>query len=223
MRDGIFVPQTLRPGIIKPVLHPSGFFVSLPAGNERPEMTLYIKNMVCDRCVMVVRAELEQMGLPVTAVRLGEAEIAAEPDAQQKSRLAARLEALGFGLLEDRKSRIIEAVKNALIELVRAEEVVSDVNLSDYLSRKLRLDYKYLSGLFSQTQGRTIEKFFIAQKIERVKELLVYDELTLSEIAFRLGYSSVAHLSAQFKRVTGLTPSYYKQSGARRRQALDKL
>lgn len=186
-------------------------------------MTVYIKNMVCDRCVMVVRAELEQLGFRVEYVKLGEAGIDGEPTQERMSRLAERLRALGFELLEDRTSRLIEAVKNCIIELVRTEPVVPEVNLSDYLSEKLRLDYKYISGLFSATQGRTIEKYFIAQKIERVKELMVYGELTLSEIAFRLGYSSVAHLSAQFKRTTGLTPSYFRRSGGEKRRALDKL
>lgn len=186
-------------------------------------MMLYIKNMVCNRCVMVVREELEREGLTVRSVRLGEADVAEELSAGQKSRLAERLETLGFELLEDRKSRIIEAVKNSIVSLLYDREVLPDVNLSVYLAEQLRLDYKYLSALFSETQGRTIEKYFIAQKIERAKELLVYDELTLAEIAFRLGYSSVAHLSAQFKRTTGLTPSYYKQSGHRKRMPLDKV
>lgn len=186
-------------------------------------MTVYIKNMVCNRCILVVQTELERLGFGVRSVKLGEAVIDGDPSPERISALAERLEELGFELLEDRKSRIIEAVKNAVLELVRAPEVRSGVNLSDYLQDKLHLDYKYISGLFSATQGRTIEKYFIAQKIERVKELLVYDELTLSEIAFRLGYSSVAHLSAQFKRTTGLTPSYFRLSGGERRRALDEL
>lgn len=186
-------------------------------------MRLYIKNMVCDRCVVVVRAELERAGFAVQSVGLGEAVLDTEPTPAQKAQLSARLEALGFELLEDRKARIVEAVKSSIIELVRTPDAVPSVNLSEYLGEKLRLDYRYLSNLFSETQGRTIEKYYIAQKIERVKELLVYDELTLSEIAFRLGYSSVAHLSAQFKRTTGLTPSYYKRFGAGKRRPLDKL
>lgn len=186
-------------------------------------MTLHIRNMVCPRCIRAVREALEQSGLEVESVRLGEAEIIGGLSDELKSRLMAELENLGFELLEDRRSRIIEGAKNCIVRLVRSEEVVPDANLSDYLSGKLGLDYKYLSALFSETEGRTIEKFFIAQKIERVKELLVYDELTLSEIAFRLGYSSVAHLSAQFKRTTGLTPSLYKHMGDKRRRSLDEL
>lgn len=186
-------------------------------------MTLHIRNMVCPRCIRAVREALEQSGLEVKSVCLGEAEVSGEPTEEQKSRLADVLQALGFELLEDRKSRIIEGIKNCIVRLVRSEEVVPDTNLSDYLSEKLGLDYRYLSTLFSETEGRTVEKFFIAQKIERVKELLVYDELTLSEIAFRLGYSSVAHLSAQFKRMTGLTPSLYKRMGDKKRRSLDDL
>ena len=186
-------------------------------------MLLRIKNMVCDRCVMVVRTELERAGCRVLAVRLGEAEVEGGLSPGEKARLAERLEALGFELLEDRRARMIEAVKRAVIELVRAEEVMPDVRLSEYLQERLRVDYRQISTLFSETEGRTVEKYFIAQKIERVKELLVYDELSLGEIAFRLGYSSVAHLSAQFKQVTGMTPSRYKLMGSAGRRAIDSV
>ena len=186
-------------------------------------MVLRIKNMVCDRCVMVVRAELERAGCRVAAVQLGEAEIEGELSSECKEELARRLEALGFELLEDRRARMIEAVKRAVIELVRAEEVMPDVRLSEYLQERLRVDYRQISTLFSETEGRTVEKYFIAQKIERVKELLVYDELSLGEIAFRLGYSSVAHLSAQFKQVTGMTPSRYKLMGSAGRRTIDSV
>ena len=186
-------------------------------------MLLRIKNMVCDRCVMVVRTELERAGCRVLAVRLGEAEVEGGLSPGEKARLAERLEALGFELLEDRRARMIEAVKRAVIELVRAEEVMPDVRLSEYLQERLRVDYRQISTLFSETEGRTVEKYFIAQKIERVKELLVYDELSLGEIAFRLGYSSVAHLSAQFKQVTGMTPSRYKLMGSAGRRTIDSV
>lgn len=186
-------------------------------------MLLRIKNMVCDRCVMVVRTELERAGCRVLAVRLGEAEVEGGLSTGEKARLAERLEALGFELLEDRRARMIEAVKRAVIELVRAEEVMPDVRLSEYLQERLRVDYRQISTLFSETEGRTVEKYFIAQKIERVKELLVYDELSLGEIAFRLGYSSVAHLSAQFKQVTGMTPSRYKLVGSAGRRTIDSV
>ena len=186
-------------------------------------MLLRIKNMVCDRCVMVVRTELERAGCRVLAIRLGEAEVEGGLSPGEKARLAVRLEALGFELLEDRRARMIEAVKRAVIELVRAEEVMPDVRLSEYLQERLRVDYRQISTLFSETEGRTVEKYFIAQKIERVKELLVYDELSLGEIAFRLGYSSVAHLSAQFKQVTGMTPSRYKLEGSAGRRTIDSV
>lgn len=186
-------------------------------------MVLRIKNMVCDRCVMVVRAELERAGCRVAAVQLGEAEIEGELSSECKEELARRLEALGFELLEDRRARMIEQVKRAVIGLVRKSEVMPDVRLSDYLQERLRVDYRQISALFSETEGRTVEKYFIAQKIERVKELLVYDELPLGEIAFRLGYSSVAHLCAQFKQVTGLTPGCFKQTGGARRRPLDAV
>lgn len=184
---------------------------------------LYIKNMVCPRCIAAVREALADAGVEVMSVTLGEAEIVGEPDAERKRDLAARLEKSGFELLEDRRSRIISSVKNGIVELIYSHEVVPDVSLSEYLSDRLRLDYKYISTLFSETEGRSVEKYFIAQKIERVKELLIYDELTLGEIAFRLGYSSVAHLSMQFKRETGIAPSVYKRSGVRNRRSLDEL
>jgi len=184
---------------------------------------LYIKNMVCPRCIEAVRGALADAGVEVMSVTLGEAEIVGEPDAERKRAIAARLEKSGFELLEDRRSRIISSVKNGIVELIYSHEVVPDVILSEYLSDRLHLDYKYISTLFSETEGRSVEKYFIAQKIERVKELLIYDELTLGEIAFRLGYSSVAHLSMQFKRETGIAPSVYKRSGVRNRRSLDEL
>jgi len=186
-------------------------------------MKLYIKNMVCPRCIEAVRSVLTEAGAEVRSVTLGEAEIAGEMDAGRKRIIAARLEKSGFELLEDRRSRIISAVKNGIVELIYSGEVVPAVNLSEYLSQRLHLEYKYISTLFSETEGRSIERYFIAQKIERVKELLIYDELTLGEIAFRLGYSSVAHLSMQFKRETGLALSVYKRSGVRNRRSLDEL
>lgn len=186
-------------------------------------MTLHIKNMVCPRCIEAVRQTLVRAGFCVEAVRLGEADIVDELSAEAKRMVSELLAPLGFELLEDRKSRIIEAMKNSLVALVHAQTVVPDAKLSDYLAVKLGYDYKYLSNLFSETQGRTVENYFTALKIERVKELLVYDELTLGEIAFRLGFSSVAHLSARFKRVTGLTPSRYKRTCDRKRRSIDQV
>lgn len=186
-------------------------------------MTLRIKNMVCPRCITAVRRIFDAEGIPLRSLLLGEAEIDGTLSPEAKSTLAARLEEQGFELLEDRRSQLIEAIRKSLIELVHTADELPPVRLSDYLSERLGLDYKYLSTLFSETQGRTVEKYFIALKIERVKELLVYEELTLSEIAFRLGYSSVAHLSAQFKQQTGLTPSSYRRARDKKRRALDRI
>ena len=184
---------------------------------------LYIKNMVCPRCIAAVREALTESGAEVMSVTLGEAEIVGEPDDGRKREIAARLEKAGFELLEDRRSRIISSVKNGIVELIYAHEVMPEVNLSEYLSDRLHLEYKYISTLFSETEGRSIEKYFIAQKIERVKELLVYDELTLGQIAFRLGYSSVAHLSAQFRAQTGMSPTEFRRLKGRGLKPLDEV
>jgi len=184
---------------------------------------LYIKNMVCDRCKMVVKAELEKNGLHPQQVELGEVTLDREPSPDEKEQIGRQLGALGFELIDDRKSRLIEKTKTLIIELVHRHDGNLRENLSDYLSSHLGHDYKYISNLFSEIEGTTIEKYFIAQKTERVKELLVYDELSLSEIAFRLNYSSVAHLSAQFKKVTGLTPSHFKNLRSIKRKPLDQV
>ena len=185
--------------------------------------TLFIKNMVCNRCIMVVQNELDKLGLAVKNIKLGEVTLDKEPTAEEKDKLDKALVLLGFELIDDKKSRIIEKIKNIIIELVHHQNNDAKTNLSDVLSSQLHHDYNYLSNLFSEIEGTTIEKYFIAQKIEKVKELLVYDELSLSEIAFRLNYSSVAYLSNQFKKVTGLTPSYYKQIRDDKRKPLDKV
>lgn len=186
-------------------------------------MKLYIKNMVCNRCIMVVQNELDKLGLKTKSVTLGEAVLEKEPSAEEKKLLEAVLIPLGFELIDDKKSRLIEKIKNTIIRLVHHQSEEIKNNLSDILSKELHHDYNYLSNLFSEVEGTTIEKYFIAQKIEKVKELLVYDEMSLSEIAFRLNYSSVAYLSNQFKKVTGLTPSHFKQIKADRRKPLDKV
>lgn len=179
--------------------------------------------MVCNRCVMVVGQELDKLGLPVKHIQLGEITLKKELSAKEKADLGDALETLGFELIDDKKSRIIEQIKSIIIELVHHQENDSKTNLSELLSSKLHHDYGYLSNLFSEVEGTTIEKYFIAQRIERVKELLVYDELSLSEIAFRLNYSSVAYLSNQFKKVTGLTPGYFKKIKGDKRKPLDKV
>lgn len=185
--------------------------------------SLFIKNMVCNRCIMVVQNELDKLNLDVKSIKLGEVSLLEEPTAEQKERLQQVLTPLGFELIDDKKSRVIEKIKNTIIGLVHHEEFDSKINLSNLLSSELQHDYSYLSNLFSEVEGTTIEKYYIAQKIEKVKELLVYDELTLSEIAFRLNYSSVAYLSNQFKKITGLTPSHFKKIGKDKRKSLDEV
>ena len=185
--------------------------------------TIFIKNMVCDRCIMVVQNELEKLGLDAKNIKLGEVILSKEITSLEKENLSKTLEPLGFEIIDDKKSRIIEKIKNTIIDLVHHQDSVVKTNLSDVLSDKLHHDYNYLSNLFSEVEGTTIEKYFIAQKVEKVKELLVYDELSLSEIANRLNYSSVAYLSNQFKKVTGLTPSHFKQIKEDKRKPLDKV
>lgn len=185
--------------------------------------SLFIKHMVCNRCIMVVRQELEKLGLDVKSVTLGEVTLGKEPTAEARRQIESVLIPLGFKVIDDKKSRIIEKIKTIIIDLVHHHDNDARVNLSELLSSELHHDYNYLSNLFSEVEGITIEKYFIAQRIEKVKELLVYDELSLSEIAFQLNYSSVAYLSNQFKKVTGLTPSHFKQIKANKRKPLDKV
>jgi len=186
-------------------------------------MILYIKNMVCNRCKMVVKAELEKLGINPQKVELGEVTIDNDLDAQQKEQLELILNDLGFELIDDKKSRYIEKIKSLIIKLIHEQNNDLKITLSDYLSQNVYHDYFYLSNLFSEIEGTTIEKYFIAQKIERVKELLAYNELSLGEIAFQLNYSSVAHLSNQFKKVTGLSPSHFKNIRLGGRKPLDEV
>jgi YesN/AraC family two-component response regulator len=186
-------------------------------------MHLYIKNMVCNRCITAVKAELTNAGHNVLSVALGEAEIAGEPSPGQLQQLDQSLRKIGFELIGDRKSRIIEQIKNEIIYIVHHSGEVLTTNLSLWLADKLHYDYTYLSNLFSDVEGTTIEKYYIAQRIEKVKELLVYDELTLSQIADAMGYSSTAYLSSQFKKITGLTPTFYKSVKETKRRNIDDL
>lgn len=179
--------------------------------------------MVCIRCKMVVKDELTKLGLHYITVELGEAEITESISPVQRDQVKLALLKSGLELMDDKKSVLIERIKNVLVELIHYSEEPLAINLSEYLSQKLHHDYTYLANLFSEVQGVTIEKFFIAHKIERVKELLVYNELTLTEIAYKMHYSSVAHLSAQFKKVTGLTPSHFKQLKDKRRSMLEDV
>jgi AraC-like DNA-binding protein len=166
---------------------------------------------------MAVKSELEKLGLHHTRVELGETEIMEELSTEQRDILSTSLKKIGLELLDDKKNIMVEKIKTIIIELVHYNEDQIKTNLSDYLSEKLNHNYTYLSNLFSEIKGTTIEKYYLSNKIERVKELLVYDELNLTEIAWKLHYSSVAHLSNQFKKMTGLTPSQFKNLKNNRR------
>ncbi len=179
--------------------------------------------MVCNRCIMAASQILKDLKIPYSSVKLGEVELLEQISDEKLIELKEKLFDIGFELIDDKKSRLIEKIKNILIELVHYAEEDQKLNLSVYLSDKLNYDYNYLSNLFSEIEGTTIEKYFIAQKIEKVKELLVYDELTLSQIADKLGYSSIAHLSNQFKKVTGLSPSHFKNIKTVKRKPLDQV
>jgi len=186
-------------------------------------LKLFIKNMVCIRCKMVVRDQLQKLGYHPVIVELGEADITEDLNAAELEQVRAVFLQSGLELMEDKKSILIQKIKNIIVELVHYSEEPLVVNLSEYLHKKLDHNYTYLANLFSHVQGTTIEKYFILHKIERVKELLVYNELNLTEIAYLMHYSSVAHLSAQFKKVTGLTPSHFKQLREQRRKMLEEL
>jgi YesN/AraC family two-component response regulator len=189
-------------------------------------MKLLVKNMVCDRCILVVQKEMKEIGFEPISVTLGEVDFGQKNlTLDETEQIQEMLEKFGFQLLDDRTSQLIQRTKTLLLELVRDHTVESEkLKLSDYLKDKLHYDYNYLSSIFSSVEGVTIEHYLIRLKIEKVKELLFYNELTLGEIAFQLGYSSVSHLSRQFKQVTGLTPSYFKNDkGSNTRRSLDKL
>ncbi len=186
-------------------------------------MILYVKNMVCSRCKMIVREVLEKTSIEFTSVELGEIQTAKEPTVKQLEQLNEGLKKYGFELIGDKKGRIIEKIKNEIVKLIHHSDDNIKTNLSHYIADKLNYDYTYLSNLFSEIEGTTIEKYFISQRIEKVKELLVYNELSLSEISDRLGYSSVAYLSNQFKKTTGLTPSYFKSLKENKRKNIEEL
>ncbi len=179
--------------------------------------------MVCQRCVMVVSQIFSEAGIEVENVQLGKVTTTEVLRDETVKQVNQQLKRVGFEIINDAKSRLIEKIRNASIDYVYQHSGEHEENFSDYLTGKLNLDYPYLSTLFSSIEGTTIEKHLINLKIERVKELLVYDEKTLSEIAWELGYSSVAHLSGQFKKVTGFTPSYYKKLGEQKRKSIDKV
>ena len=183
---------------------------------------LYIKNMVCDRCKAAVAKSLDELRIDYVTVELGEVEVATELTSIQLENFKDAIEVQGFELIETRNARTVSQIKKLILDLVRSDEV-RKLKLSVYLAEALHKDYASLSNLFSEVESTTIEQYFIHQKIELAKELLVYDELSLTQIADRLGYSSVAHLSNQFKKVTGLTPKHFKNIGAEKRVSLDKV
>lgn len=193
-------------------------------------MILYIKHMVCDRCIMVVRSQLEKAGLGPVMVRLGEAEFPRELSAEEVAMAKSVLEPLGFGFIDDKRRLLTEKIKQTIIALVHQDSLTDaengtglHVNLSDYLAEKLQHDYKYLSSIFSDIENITIEQYYIAQRVERVKELLIYGELSLTEIAYRMNYSSVAYLSSQFRRATGFSPTEFRKVKGERRLPIDKI
>ena len=186
-------------------------------------MVLYIKYMVSLRCKMMVKEELKKLGLHYVIVDLGVAKILEEISSEQFQELKKNLLKSGLELLDDKKSILIEKIKNVIIEMVHYSDELPKVNYSDYISEKLNYDYTYLSNMFSEVKGINIQQFIINQKIERVKELILYDELNLTEISYKLNYSSVSHLSNQFKKITGLSPSFFKQLKQKRNQNLENI
>ena len=186
-------------------------------------MDFYIKNMVCNRCIMVVQQVFENLGYPSVRISLGEVETLNPINDVDLDKLRKALVSYGFELIDDTKSQLIEKIKNTIVGLVHYSDENLKENYSKVIESHLNRDYAYLSTLFSEVEGTTIEKYIIHHKIERVKELLVYDELTLSEIADKMGYSNVAYLSSQFKKVTGLTPSHFKSLKQRKRISIDNV
>jgi len=183
--------------------------------------TLRIKNMVCPRCIMAVEKTMEELGFDVNDVELGLVEFHEAITLEDRNKIEEYLVKLGFEILDDKKSQTVERIKNQIIELVSKDLNDLTITLSEYLSSKLQTDYNSLSKLFSTQESQTIEQYYILQKIEKVKELLVYDELNLNEIAYKMNYSSSAHLSTQFKKVTGLSPTHFKEIKLSKEQILE--
>lgn len=186
-------------------------------------MKLYIKYMVSIRCKMVVKAELDKLGIRYGIVNLGDVNIYEVISEEQRNQLKVALLKTGLELMDDKKAMLVEKIKNIIIEMVHYSEESPKTNFSNYLSLKLNYDYTYLANLFSEVTGINIEHYIILHKIERVKELLIYDELNLTEISYKMNYSSVAHLSNQFKKVTGLTPTFFKKLKEKRRNPLEDV
>lgn len=207
-----------------PLLHQSTGRISIPL-NRKPSqhLKLYIKYMVSLRCKMVVIEELKKLNLQFVVVDLGTVELLESITEQQRELLKEQLKHSGLELLDDKRAILIERIKNVIVEMIHYEDELPVHNYSVHISEKLNHDYTYLSNIFSEVKGVTIQQFIIQHKIERVKELLLYDELNLTEIAYKLNYSSVAHLSSQFKKVTGLTPSFFKTLKEKKRSTLEDL
>lgn len=186
-------------------------------------MKLFVKNMVCHRCILAVEQILKNMQYTPLSIQLGEVELQQAIGIDELQKISQKLEEIGFELLNDKEHQLVTQIKSLLIELLQAEQLVLETPLSLYLATQLQKDYLYLTQLFSQIESTTIEQYFIALKIEKVKELLLYDELSLKEIAFRLNYSSIAHLSTQFKKITGMTPTAFKQLASPHRKKIDQL
>lgn len=186
-------------------------------------MKLYIKYMVSTRCKMMVKEELKKLGLHFIVVDLGEVDIMENISTHTREQLKAALLNSGLELMDDKRAVLIEKIKNVIIEMVHYSDELPKVNYSDYISEKLNHDYTYLSNIFSEVKGITIQQFIIVHKIEKAKELMLYDELNLTEISYKLNYSSVAHLSNQFKKVTGLSPSHFKKLKDKRRQPIEEI
>jgi AraC-like DNA-binding protein len=186
-------------------------------------MKIFIKYMVSLRCKMIVKEELKKLGLHFIVVDLGEIDIMEDISNEKREQLKIALLESGLELMDDKRAVLIEKIKNVIIELVHYSDEIPKVNYSDYISEKLNHDYTYLSNIFSEVKGITIQQFIIIHKIERVKELLLYDELNLTEISYKLHYSSVAHLSSQFKKITGLSPSQFKQLKVRSRSSIEEI
>jgi len=184
---------------------------------------LYIKYMVSNRCKMVVKEILKELDLHFVMVDLGEVEVMESISFEQREELREALLESGLELMDDKRAVLIEKIKKIVIEMVHHSDEVVKVNFSTYLSEKLNHDYTYMANLFSEVQGTTIEQFVISHKVERIKELIIYDELNISEIAWKMNYSSVAHLSNQFKKVTGLSPTHFKQLKGKRRNPIEDI
>jgi AraC family transcriptional regulator len=183
---------------------------------------LFIKNMVCNRCIMTVENILDKNELPFSSVSLGEVELERKLSDEEIKAVDTDLRKVGFELIDTRVNKIIDDIKQAVLQYLNLGMDSQNLKLSTFITDKIPYDYSYLSDLFSSIEGKTIEQYFILLRIEKVKELLVYDQLSLTEISYQTGFSSVHHLSSQFKKVTGLTPSHFKKIGIQKRRALDQ-